>query len=156
MENLSGLLCTLGPVQGDYLFISNQQKLLFHTKENFHFDSKYSEDIEGMFYWIYGGTTMPRKRSKPIILKYIPNEDIDSSGNVSQMSYLGVNETLKATIYKYKLVCPCGNPRFYKSQDKKQVEEAGKCKPCLRKIRLSRRKRQEKVKAVTSLLEKVD
>lgn len=99
---------------------------------------------------------MPRKRSKPIILKEIPTEDIDSTGNVSQLSYLGTSETFSASIYKYKLLCPCGNPRYYKSQDKNQVEEAGKCKPCLREVRLSRRKRKEKVKVITCLLEKIN
>lgn len=98
---------------------------------------------------------MPRKRSKPIILKDIPAEDIDSSGYVSQLSYLGASETFNASIYKYKLICPCGNSRYYKSQDKKQVEEAGKCKPCLRKLRLHRRKKTERVKVVKGLLEDV-
>jgi len=93
---------------------------------------------------------MPRKKSKPNIIDTIPSADIDSSGNVSHLSYLGETETLSVNQYRYKLICSCGNPRYYKSQDKKQVEHVGKCKPCLRKIRLERRKEKLRNKILSA------
>lgn len=95
---------------------------------------------------------MPKKRSKPIIFKAVPESDIDPNGNVTHMNYLGALETNNAKRYCHKLICPCGNHRYYKSQDKKQVESSGKCKPCLRAIRLQRRKEKIKKKVIREVL----
>lgn len=55
---------------------------------------------------------MPRKRTKPILINTIPEEDIDN-GMVTQLNYQGNPETLKADVYRHKLICRCSQPRYY-------------------------------------------
>lgn len=97
---------------------------------------------------------MPRKRIKPIILNEIPKEDIDENGFVRQFDYLGNEQSLKASVYCNKLICQCGNPRYYKNQDKKQIlSSGGLCKVCLRKRRLEGRRSRLKSKVIREVLE---
>ena len=89
---------------------------------------------------------MGRKKTRPTLIKTIPEEEISPNGNVVQMNYLGEQEELPSKLYRFKLLCTsCGSGRYYKSQDRKQVEASGKCKPCLRKIRTERRRNKKAI-----------
>ena len=93
--------------------------------------------------------------TEPTLLGRASHKDSDSTDLVTQKNYLGEDEKLPASKYCFKLICSCSEVRYYSPQDRCQVEKAGKCKPCLRNIRLNRRKRSERVKVVKGLLEDV-
>ena len=58
----------------------------------------------------------------------------------SQPSYTGEDEKVDTSIYKNKIICKCGNPRWVKNSDMFQVK---KCKPCTLKGRQDRRKAKQ-------------
>lgn len=96
---------------------------------------------------------MGRKRIKLLVFPDIPNEEIDSNGYVRQFDYLGNEQILKANIYCNKLICRCGNARYFKNQDRRQIlENGGLCKICLRKQRLEKRRLRLKNKIIREVL----
>ena len=96
---------------------------------------------------------MARKRTK-VIIEDISEKEI-SRGKLTQYDYQGKKEKLPASSYTNKLICSCreageNDPlkgvRFTKNQDFNQVMDSAEenngrcCKPCLREIRLARRR----------------
>lgn len=96
---------------------------------------------------------MTRKRTKAIV-EDISEKEI-SRGKLTQYDYQGKKEKLPVSSYTNKIICSCRDKnekdplkgvRFTKNQDFNQVmdsseENGGRCcKPCLREIRLARRR----------------
>ena len=64
--------------------------------------------------------------------------DTSQTHFASQPSYTGGDEKVDTRIFKNKIICKCGNPRWVKNSDMFQVK---KCKPCTLKGRQDRRKK---------------
>ena len=98
---------------------------------------------------------MARKRTKVIIEKVQESEV--NKGKITQYDYQSKKEKLKASVFSNKLICTCRERdetdqlkgvRYVKNQDLAQVLKSAEvnggrcCKPCLREIRLSRRRKK--------------